>query len=209
MAVRRRTGDVPDTDAGSHGVHRSTELSGLPQRHPSKLRRAQAAVLSALAVAMIVAAAGLGAYPFYTDLRTRQQQRSLQAEFGENRTRVAYRARSVAVGEPLTRILIPKLGVDAIVVEGTSQKALAAGAGHYPETPLPGEAGNVGITGHRTMNGKPFADLDRLAPGDLVVLVTPFARHTYEVVPAFDGHPNPGSPHPTTGQSWRPPKTRC
>ena len=51
------------------------------------------------------------------------------------------------------------------MVEGTSPEALRAGAGHYPETPLPGQAGNVAIAGHRTTYGKPFNRLDEVAPG--------------------------------------------
>jgi len=83
------------------------------------------------------------------------------------------------------------------VVEGTSDEALAVGAGHYPQSPLPGEVGNVGIAGHRTMNGHPFGDLDKLAPGDQVILETPFGRYTYELVPGFDGHANPWVTTPT------------
>ena len=55
-------------------------------------------------------------------------------------------------GDSLTRIKIQKIGVDVVVVEGTTPSALRAGAGHYPETPLPCEDANVGIsatTGHR------------------------------------------------------------
>jgi sortase A len=77
------------------------------------------------------------------------------------------------------------------VVEGVSKKALDTGAGHYPTTPLPGEPGNVAIAGHRNTFGKPFADLDRLQQGDKVILETPIGTHTYEMVPAFDNHPNP------------------
>ena len=57
---------------------------------------------------------------------------------------------------------IPVLGVDVVVVEGTTASALRAGAGHYPETPLPCELGNVGIAGHRTTYGKLFNQIDRL-----------------------------------------------
>src|SRR5207248_3367813 len=77
------------------------------------------------------------------------------------------------------------------VVEGTSASALKAGAGHYPQTPLPCDAGNVAIAGHRTTYGKPFANLDRLAPGDTVVLETPIGSCTYEVEKApFAVSPN-------------------
>lgn len=102
-----------------------------------------------------------------------------------------FEAGRVEDGAALTRLIVPSLALDTIVVEGTSLKALASGAGHYPGTPMPGEAGNVAIAGHRTMNGKPFAQLDQLRPGELVTLVTPFAKHTYKVIPAFGGHANP------------------
>ena len=92
----------------------------------------------------------------------------------------------------MTRIQIPKLHLDTVVVEGTSDQALAAGAGHYPQTPLPcASSGNVGIAGHRTMNGHPFQRLDTLTPGDRVVLTTPFESCTYQIVAAVDGHANP------------------
>src|SRR5206468_228870 len=94
-----------------------------------------------------------------------------------------------------TRLEIPKIGVDVIVVQGTTPAALEAGAGHYPNTPLPGEPGNVAIAGHRTTYGKPFNRLDELAPGDRVILTTPLGRYVYGltrkpfVVPAADWSP--------------------
>jgi len=84
-------------------------------------------------------------------------------------------------GDPLTRLEIPKLGVDVIVVQGTSLSALRAGAGHYPSTPLPGQRGNVAIAGHRTTYGRPFNRIDELTPGDQIVLTTPTGRYVYKV----------------------------
>ena len=76
-------------------------------------------------------------------------------------------------------------------MEGTSASALRAGAGHYPQTPLPCEGGNVAIAGHRTTYGKPFANVDRLAKGDVIVLETPVGSCTYEVdKAAFAVEPN-------------------
>ena len=92
---------------------------------------------------------------------------------------------------PVTRLRIPKLNVDTVVVEGTTDEALKSGAGHYSDTPLPGQPGNIGIAGHRTTWGKPFADLDLLAPGDRVELHTPVGMFQYEMVEPFDGHSNP------------------
>jgi sortase A len=162
----------------------------LPVKTPPA-RKAAALLLAFVALAMVAGGAGLALYPFYTDWRAGRQQRTLATQLDTPQSREVYLARKVQDGKPLTRIIIPRLSVDSIVVEGISLEALAAGAGHYQMTPLPGEVGNVAIAGHRTMNGKPFANIDTLKAGDSIVLVTPFARHSYEVVAAFDGHANP------------------
>ncbi|HKW76964.1 MAG TPA: class D sortase [Terriglobales bacterium] len=49
----------------------------------------------------------------------------------------------------LTRVIIKKIGLDAIVVEGASRKQLSEGPGHMKDTAMPGEPGNAVITGHR------------------------------------------------------------
>jgi sortase A len=49
---------------------------------------------------------------------------------------------------------------------------LRQGPGHYPQTPLPGEAGNAAIAGHRTTYSAPFGDLDQLGEGDLIRITT-------------------------------------
>jgi sortase A len=86
---------------------------------------------------------------------------------------------------------IPQIHVDTVVVEGVSPAALQAGAGHYPQTALPGERGNVGIAGHRRTYGRPFARLAELRPGDLVNLITPFESASYVLPSRVAGHGNP------------------
>ena len=137
--------------------------------------------LPALTVALMVAAAAMLGYPFYTNLYQDRKQSELGRQFASPKLKDAYRNGSLQVGDALTRIKIPKLGVDVVVVEGVTPAALRAGAGHYPHTPLPCEAGNVAIAGHRTTYGKPFANVDRLAPGDTIILETPIETCTYEV----------------------------
>jgi len=73
-------------------------------------------------------------------------------------------------GAPLALIQIPKIGVNQIVVSGTSSDDLALGPGHYIGTALPGQGGNVAIAGHRTTHGAPFNRLAELAPGDPIYL---------------------------------------
>lgn len=151
--------------------------------HVLRTRPAGRAVLGALAALLFVTGLGMCLYPFGTDLYARQVvQRPLEDRFADPGLRQAYLERAVPAGDPLTRIRIPAIGVEAIVVEGTSAQALRAGAGHYPDTPLPGEAGNVAIAGHRTTYGKPFSRLEALQAGDLIELETPLQTHTYRVV---------------------------
>lgn len=85
------------------------------------------------------------------------------------------------VGDAIARIRIPRIGVDDIVVGGTSRDDLRKGPGHYPGTPLPGETGNVAIAGHRTTYGAPFGRLDELSIGDLILIRTLTGSYTYEV----------------------------
>lgn len=137
--------------------------------------------LSVLSVALLAGAVGLLGYPLYTNFYQGRVQDRLTDELASPELQEKYRERKIEVGESLTRIQIPKLKVDTIVVEGTTASALRAGAGHYPATPLPCENGNVGIAGHRTTYGKPFANLDQLEPGDTIILTTPIGSCTYEV----------------------------
>jgi LPXTG-site transpeptidase (sortase) family protein len=121
---------------------------------------------------------------FLSDMQTNRLQDQLAQEFDGLKTI------GLKEGDPLTKFEIPKLGVDTIVVQGTSPSALRAGAGHYPRTALPGQKGNVGIAGHRTTFGRPFNRIDDLRVGDKIILTTPVGQYTYEVSrPPFITHP--------------------
>jgi len=137
--------------------------------------------LSVLSIGLLVLAVGLLGYPLYTNLYQSRVQSRLDRQLASPELKEAYRNRSFKIGDSLTRIKIPSLDVDVVVVEGVSASALRAGAGHYPSTPLPCEDGNVAIAGHRTTYGKPFANLDRMKSGDTIILETPVGSCTYEV----------------------------
>jgi len=85
------------------------------------------------------------------------------------------------VGGPVGTIQIPKINLAMTVVEGTDEAQLAMGPGHYPTTPLPGQAGNAAIAGHRTTYLHPFYNLDSLAPGDLIFVTTLQGTFLYSV----------------------------
>ena len=84
-------------------------------------------------------------------------------------------------GEAIARMVIPKIGMDKIVVEGVSRGDLRKGPGHYPGTALPGQPGNAAIAGHRTTYGAPFHRVDELEPGDEILVTTLQGSFTYEV----------------------------
>jgi sortase A len=147
--------------------------------------------ISVLSLALFVAGIAMFAYPVGTDFYSRYRQDHLRAAFADPGEQQAYLEHRIAIGDGLTLLQIPRLGLKVLVVQGTTPAALRAGAGHYVNTPLPGEVGNVGIAGHRTTFGRPFNRLDELRPGDTATLETPFAVYTYKAVPDFGGHTNP------------------
>jgi sortase A len=83
--------------------------------------------------------------------------------------------------EAVARLEIPRMGLNRIVVEGATAEALTKGPGHFPETPLPGQLGNAAIAGHRTTHLHPFFDIDKLQPGDEIVVTTLNGRYVYHV----------------------------
>jgi sortase A len=84
-------------------------------------------------------------------------------------------------GEVLSRLEIPSISLDKIVVEGVSPDDLKKGPGHFPETPLPGQFGNAALAGHRTTYGEPFFDIDLIQMGDDLVMTVPWGRFVYVV----------------------------
>jgi sortase A len=68
----------------------------------------------------------------------------------------------------LGRISIPKLGLEAPLLEGIRLTTLDNGPGHWPGTAMPGEIGNVVVAAHRTSHGAAFRNIDQLVAGDLV-----------------------------------------
>ena len=93
----------------------------------------------------------------------------------------------VAEGEAIGQIQIPRIGLDAIVVEGVGDDDLKSGPGHYPSTPEPGQKGNAAVAGHRTTYGAPFGSIDELQPNDEITVTTVQGKFTYAVMKQNDG----------------------
>ncbi len=142
-----------------------------------RARPAARRILSGVSVLLAVFAVGLLAYPMYTNLYQGHLQSKLAIQFNKPETKQAYVAGQTAEGAPITKISIPAADLKpTVVVEGTGASALRAGAGHYPNTPLPGEEGNVAIAGHRTTYGKPVGKYTyKVAQAPFVVEASDFS----------------------------------
>lgn len=152
--------------------------------------------LSVLLLVLVISAVGLLGYPVYTNFEQGRIQDKKSNQLESDALKDRFEQRQLREGDALTRIKIPKIGVDMVVVEGTTPAALKAGAGHYRGTPLPCEMGNVAIAGHRTTYGKPFNQLDKLTKGDTITLQTPVGECEYLVTDRGDS-PNPFIVEPT------------
>ena len=71
---------------------------------------------------------------------------------------------------PVARLQAPGLGVDRIVLAGTSGRTLAFGPGHMDGTAAPGAPGHSLLSGHRDTH---FRFLKDLAPGDALRVQRP------------------------------------
>ncbi len=130
------------------------------------------------------AAAGLSG-----DLR---QQWATERPHNDPNRSVDPSALAVTPGQPFAIMTIPRLGKkwSSPVIQPKGKDIaldeLADGVVHYRQTALPGQVGNFAVAGHRATHGQPFANLNLLRPGDLVIVETEAAVYTYVV----DNDPN-------------------
>jgi sortase A len=108
-----------------------------------------------------------------------RSQQKLEAEWERQAASFSTPAHAVIPPEQmLTRVVVPKIGLDAIVVEGASRRDLSEGPGHMKETAMPGETGNAVITAHRDTF---FRHIYELVKGDRIQVRRSGRVFTYEV----------------------------
>ncbi len=83
--------------------------------------------------------------------------------------------------EQAIRIQIPAIKVDAPVVQGDGWEQLKKGVGQRLGTPNPGQRGNIVLSAHNDIFGEIFRDLDKLKPGDQVILYSNQRAYVYIV----------------------------
>lgn len=149
--------------------------TGLPPRLRSLLIRRN---FSALFMVIGIALLGFVGHEYWTMHR---EQQSLQRQWVEQQKRTALHSNTPndAKDDGLTRVSIPKINLDLIVVEGTNHKALRLGPGHLQNTPLPGDAGNSVISAHRDTF---FRHIYELAKGDQIQIRRSGRTYTFQVM---------------------------
>jgi sortase A len=106
---------------------------------------------------------------------------AVYTHFQQERLARAY-GRALRPGDAVGRLKIGRIGLNMIVVQGTSHETLKRGPGHYVGSGLPGEGHLIYIAGHRTTYLAPFAYIDDIRRGDYVELQVPYGTFTYRVV---------------------------
>jgi sortase A len=90
-------------------------------------------------------------------------------------------ARPVPTQETALRLIIPKLDLDAVIVQGVDWEALRLGIGQLMNGIDPADAqGNVVLAAHNDIYGELFRHLDELEAGDQFQIQTEL--HTYNYV---------------------------
>jgi sortase A len=159
-------------------------------------------ILKWFGIACLMVATVLGGYIGWllwgTGLTTRAAQNELKHDFTSViDTKDPTQAPPAGV-EPLrasayAELLIPRIDLDLIVVQGTDEESLKKGPGHYPDTADPWDpTGRVGIAGHRTTYLAPFYSLDALQENDTITLRTEYGTFDYLVTRVYIV-PEPGS----------------
>jgi sortase A len=176
--LRTKAGETPS----------GTDALGLEGR-PKRPRRGR--ILLALGTICLVAALVLAGYLGWllwgTGIGTAREQRHLREQIDKvianpGPSGPQGPAKPIPEGAPIGILKIPRIGLDIVIVNGTSTADLKKGPGHYMETAYPWEdTGRVAIAGHRTTYLHPFWSLNKLRRGDLIRLVTPYGTFDYHV----------------------------
>lgn len=83
-----------------------------------------------------------------------------------------------AKGDVIGKIIIPKLKMEFPLIEGTDERELAKGVGHYSRSVLPGEKDNTVLAGHRDTV---FRNLKNVKIGDIIEIKTGAGTFTYKI----------------------------
>jgi sortase A len=99
--------------------------------------------------------------------------------------------RTARQGQAIGRIVVPRLRLNMVLVNGTDETSLEHGPGRDLVSYMPGQNRLVYIAGHRTTFLAPFSEINTMRPGDPIRLEMPYGTFVYRtvrhvIVPATD-----------------------
>jgi sortase A len=132
----------------------------------------------------------------YTHWKQHELTQSLDRQFAEyravpvktgdlaaERTAIAADARrfrrQAKTGQAIGRIVIGRIGLNMVVVNGTDHDTLTKGPGRDARSYMPGQNRLIYIAGHRTTYLAPFSHIDSIRAGDYIRLEMPYATFVY------------------------------
>ena len=107
-------------------------------------------------------------------LATAAQRAAIAAEAARFR-------RDTHEGEAIGRIVIGRIGLNMVVVDGTDESSLEKGPGRDLSSYMPGQNRLVYIAGHRTTFLAPFSHINDIRVGDTIRLEMPYATFVYRM----------------------------
>ncbi len=170
-------------------AHPQPVASGRAARHVPPLTaglaltRSTLVVVSALAGALVLQITVVSALGQRADQqRLYDRFRSQLAEGTAPVSPVAIDGEVLAIGDPVAYLEIPEIGLEQVVVSGTTSAALFNGPGHRRDTVLPGQAGVSVVMGRSAAYGGPFGSIEELGRGDRIEVTTGQNEYAFEVV---------------------------
>ncbi|WSJ91211.1 class E sortase [Streptomyces sp. NBC_01304] len=187
----RRRGGGPASGGGSTG---SAPMSRLEARRAERAKKPSPAVIASRAVGELFISIGVLMLLFvtyqlwWTNIRAGQQAGAEANKIHENWANGKGKPGAFEPGQGFAIMHIPRLDVVVPIAEGIDkQKVLDRGmVGHYAEktlkTAMPEDKkGNFAVAGHRNTHGEPFRYINRLEPGDEIIVETQDTYFVYKV----------------------------
>ncbi|WP_254879027.1 class E sortase [Streptomyces sp. NA04227] len=198
-AAKQRGGGSAAEDEGT-GTAEESENGGAPlsrvaARRAAKARKPSPSVVASRAIGEFFITLGVVMLLFvtyqlwWTNIRAQAQARGEREDLKEGWAEGKRRPDTFEPGQGFAIMYIPKLDVEVPIAEGISKKkVLDRGmVGHYGgegtiQTAMPEDAkGNFSVAGHRNTHGEPFRYINRLEPGDPIVVETQDKYFVYKM----------------------------
>ncbi|MEU6505810.1 class E sortase [Streptomyces sp. NPDC046942] len=189
-----RHGGSRETTAAVTAPESGRPLSRVEARRQARLRRPSPATVASRAIGEVFITTGVLMLLFvtyqlwWTNVRAHAQAGSETHQLQDDWASGKRSPGVFAPGQGFAILHIPKLDVVAPIAEGVSNaKVLDKGmVGHYGEAPLKtampdAKTGNFGLAAHRNTHGEPFRYINKLVPGDAVVVETQDTYYVYKV----------------------------